>query len=1156
MSTKVVLALPLLTALLIPAPLCGHVLDNFDDNVKTDWQDFTFVPGFGIPSEANGQFQFVLPPAGRAIFTGSRKTSEEFELRNGRTIEFKVDLVEGVGADSFAVLAFIPTTNALSTLAGYGLSKSTTDILLSKGIGKYFYNENVAPPVKNVNVTLVLSLTAKDGTVTIKGSVLDKDNGNAVLWEQTVTDTPAADVLADGTDDPAPPYITRGHFALFCYEDNGTTQTEYKVVYDNAETCVLDDMVLDDFDDNTKTAWEDFTFIPGVGLPTEANGQFAFNLPNANRAIFSGSRKTSRAFDLRECDRLQLRVDLVHGEGKDSFAVLGFIPTTNSLGTLAGYGFAKSTTDILLTKGIGKYFYNENPTPAIKNDNVTLVLDLTVSNRATVFIKAQVLDKDAGNAVLWEQTVVDTPDPDVLADGTDDPATPYITTGHFSLFCYEDFDQNAPQANYQVIYDNAAVLAPALAANQPPQIADVNPPETANFLPPSTQITFNAADDKPLVNTGISVTLNGTNTFTSANGLTITGSGNTRGVTLGGLQINIDYTAVLQVVDSDNATNRVLLHFDTFDTNNMVIEVEDYNFSSGGFYDAPVPAPEGSGPQDNSYNNQLGTRDIDFTDTRPSPNFTNTKYRSGDPVRMQHTLDVQRQKYIDAGGAANSVFDYDVADIVSGEWLNYSRFFVPGSYLVYLRQSMVNLGQGECVLERVTSDHALPDQTTVPLGSFLGKLSGYQYRNVLLTDALGNPAIVRLTDFDTIRLRQATTPPGDAGIAQNYLLLVPTADPGLQRARVVSLSPADGTTVNTVTPAINVTIQNFDTSVEVDSIVLKLNGNTVAATATATASGATVTYDISPLPPSGSLNTAQIIFRDNFNVTQTNTWTFTVVYETLNPVNRVQGAPGARGFHLRMVQAPAGTALDNSLARAEDQLRVPSPYTAFMDTNTTVQVINQNKLLVGSSGHFPGDYVVPGLYDADSNGFGNGDNDFVVEMVAYLDLPAGIHTFGATTDDGYKTSSGSQLHDASSEAVIAFHNGGPANETFNFVVTQPGLYPFRFLWYERGGSAHGELFSTNRTSGVRTLINDPDSAEAIKAYLDVGQAQVQLQTAPDLAGPFADDPNAVHDAGQSTFRVPPSGARRFYRLASTTQYRITSIRLVGGNIEIQYTTAP
>ncbi len=1160
MSTSHVLALPLLTTLLLaPGGVFGRALDNFDDNAKTDWQDFTFDPGFGLPTETNGQFQFVLPPAGQAIFTGSRKTSEEFELMNGRTIEFKVDLVEGIGPDSFAVLAFIPTTNSLGTLAGYGLAKSTTDILLTKGIGKYFYNEDPATPVKNVNVTLVLTLSANAGSVMIRGQVLDKDNGNAVIWEQTTTDTPAADILADGTDDPAGPYLTRGHFALFCYEDfdESSPQEEYKVVYDNADVCVLDDAIVDDFDDTMKTDWQDFTFVPGFGLPTETNGQFHFLLPPAGQAIFTASRKTSRVFDLRECGRLQLRVDLVHGEGADSFAVLAFIPEANSLGTLAGYGLAKSTTDILLTKGIGKYFYNEDPATPIKNDNVTLVLDLTVSNQTTVYIRGQVLDKDADNAVLWEQVVVDTPEADVFADGTDDPAAPYLTTGHFSLFCYQDFDEAEPQMFYQVIYDNAAVLAPALAANQPPQISDVTPAETANFLPASTQITFKAADDKPLVNTGISVTLNGTNTFTSANGLMITGSGNTRDVALGGLQAERDYTALLEVVDSDNATNRMVLHFDTFSANNLVMEVEDYNFSSGVFIDAPVPLPEGSGPEGGSYNNQIGTPDVDYYDTRLSPDFTNTRYRTSDSVRMQHTFDVARQKYIDAGGAAANVFDYDVNDIAAGEWMNYSRFFEPGSYLVYLRQSIVNLAQAECALEKVTSDPTMPNQTTLPLGSFLGKLSGFQYRNVLLTDALGNPAIVRLSAIDTIRLRQVTSQPGDGLIAQNYLLLVPTPDPGLQRCRVVALSPADGTTVNTVTPAISVTIQNFDTSVVVDSIVLKLNGDTVMATTALTASGATVTYDISPLSAPGALNTAQIIFTDDFEVSQTNTWTFTVVYEALDPANRVQGVAGARGFHLRMVQAPAGTALDNSLARAEAQLAVPSPYPAFMDTNTTVQIINQNKLLVGSDGSFGNDYVVPGLYDEASTSFGNGDNDFTVEMVAYLELSAGIHTFGAITDDGYKASSGSQLHDSSSEAVIAFHNGGPANETFDFVVTVPGLYPFRFMWYERGGSAHAELFSVDRASGERTLINDPGNGLIegwIKAYLDV--ARVELQTAPELAGPYTEDPNAILDASQNTFSTPAAGNRRFYRLFSTAAYRITSIKLVGGNVEIQYTAAP
>ncbi|HKI72004.1 MAG TPA: hypothetical protein VKA81_06490, partial [Verrucomicrobiae bacterium] len=84
----------------------ARVVDNFDDNTKTGWSDFTFTPGFGIPAETGGQFIFTQPPAGQAIFSASTKTSETFALQDGRTVEFRVDLVSGGGKDSFAILAF------------------------------------------------------------------------------------------------------------------------------------------------------------------------------------------------------------------------------------------------------------------------------------------------------------------------------------------------------------------------------------------------------------------------------------------------------------------------------------------------------------------------------------------------------------------------------------------------------------------------------------------------------------------------------------------------------------------------------------------------------------------------------------------------------------------------------------------------------------------------------------------------------------------------------------------------------------------------------------------------------------------------------------------------------------------------------------------
>ena len=128
--------------------ISARVLDDFDDNTKTGWEDFTFIPGLGIPTEADGQFKFEMPPVGQAIFSASQKVSEVLELKNGRTMELRVDVIEGGGKDSFAVLAFIPQSTGPASLGGYGLAKSTTDILITKGINKYFVADAGAPAVK------------------------------------------------------------------------------------------------------------------------------------------------------------------------------------------------------------------------------------------------------------------------------------------------------------------------------------------------------------------------------------------------------------------------------------------------------------------------------------------------------------------------------------------------------------------------------------------------------------------------------------------------------------------------------------------------------------------------------------------------------------------------------------------------------------------------------------------------------------------------------------------------------------------------------------------------------------------------------------------------------------------------------------------------
>ncbi|HOC01339.1 MAG TPA: hypothetical protein PKM43_21645, partial [Verrucomicrobiota bacterium] len=350
----------LVAGLMFAPPSAARILDDFNDNTKTGWTDFTFIPGFGLPVEQAGQFHFDQPPANQDIFSASQKTSELFELKEGRTIEFRVDLVESAGEDAYAVLAFIPNTggNNPGTLGGYGLAKDPTDVLITKGIQKYFVaDDGVTAELKNDNVTLVLRLAAKNGNVTVTGKILDKDAGDAVLWERTVVDTPAADIMQDGTDSPAAPFLTTGYFTLYCYQQFSGDKT-YSVHYDNAEVFVTDEILLDDFNDNAKTDWADFTFVPGFGIPTEENQQFHFDLPPANQDIFTASQKTSRVIELKDGEQVRLEVDLVQDSAEDAYAVVAFIPNTggNSPGTLAGYGLAKDPTDVLITKGVQKYF--------------------------------------------------------------------------------------------------------------------------------------------------------------------------------------------------------------------------------------------------------------------------------------------------------------------------------------------------------------------------------------------------------------------------------------------------------------------------------------------------------------------------------------------------------------------------------------------------------------------------------------------------------------------------------------------------------------------------------------------------------------------------------------------------------------------------------
>src|SRR5262249_26992385 len=145
-------------------------------------------------------------------------------------------------------------------------------------------------------------------------------------------------------------------------------------------------------------------------------------------------------------------------------------------------------------------------------------------------------------------------------------------------------------------------------------------------------------------------------------------------------------------------------------------------------------------------------------------------------------------------------------------------------------------------------DPTQTNQTVSTIGSFLGKLSGYTFRNVPLTDGSGlNKVVVSLSGTKTLRLHQLTADNASSARYQNYLIFVPVAGSSVQRALISSVQPAPNSTVQTVSPTIVVAIQNRDTSVNTNSIVLQVNGKTVSPTIQGTTNGATVTWAMTPL---------------------------------------------------------------------------------------------------------------------------------------------------------------------------------------------------------------------------------------------------------------------------------------------------------------------
>ena len=293
-----------------------------------------------------------------------------------------------------------------------------------------------------------------------------------------------------------------------------------------------------------------------------------------------------------------------------------------------------------------------------------------------------------------------------------------------------------------------------------------------------------------------------------------------------------------------------------------------------------------------------------------------------------------------------------------------------------------------------------------------------------------------------------------------------------------------------------------------------------------------------------------------------------------------------RGFIVRVAQGPAEPALANNGVRALKQINgtlvdasgavVPNEATAGSVTSpagahlvdtvnfeldaTPVDItdIEGNLITSFAPNTFPG---IPGS--------GSHGNNFAVEVVGFLKLPAGVTTFGVSVgtdrtdvndDDAYSVFVGANPRDFFAPKVGEFERNSRAfqnnqrNEN-QWAVNAPvaGVYPFRLIYWQTGRGANLQWY-TVAESGERILVNDPADTRAIPSYTGSTSASASGPYVAEASpGPGSDGlpstapVTALIQDGATT--VATSGVKLDFNGVSVTPQKLVK---TGSRIELQY----
>src|SRR6266540_55645 len=178
-----------------------------------------------------------------------------------------------------------------------------------------------------------------------------------------------------------------------------------------------------------------------------------------------------------------------------------------------------------------------------------------------------------------------------------------------------------------------------------------------------------------------------------------------------------------------------------------------------------------------------------------------------------------------------------------------------------------------------------------------------------------------------------------------------------------------------------------------------------------------------------------------------------------------------------------------------------------------------NPAVAPASGIFIGDTPMPGLPGTGTSPappatpgtttLAQGTENYAAEFRTYLDLKAGAYVMAVNSDDGFVAISAPDPHDTlgtllgfanfgrgnanplpapAATAQVPTPGTGNGNSTFQFVVTQDGIYPVRILYWQGSGGINIEFLSVDKASGLQALINGTETVATstnvvpIKAY--------------------------------------------------------------------------